>query len=329
MDIIKGTAANLYLVNLSNAIKLNKAVLRHFSMVALGACLFWGATVDSVWADEIRAEVRMVNGHKEIVYTNEANDAYKRSVRSANGVTIISDYPTYKGKARSASAKQKNSEAPGKTVAVSPASSASANKKVAPKGKRRPDGTYEFAPPQYEVYEIQPNGYYRDDWSFATFDAAKRQPRLVSYYGWDPNDASQNQRTWVEVDINPIILKYAKIWGVDPLLVEIVICHESGFNPRAVSPAGAVGLMQLMPVTASGLGVYDVYDVEQNIAGGTRYIAAQLERFNSVPLALAAYNAGPGAVLQYGGVPPYSETQYYVDTIYGEYLAGKRAREGR
>ena len=87
--------------------------------------------------------------------------------------------------------------------------------------------------------------------------------------------------------------------------------------------------MQLMPDTASSLGISDAFDVEQNIAAGTRYVASQLERFNSVPLALAAYNAGPGAVLEYGGVPPYAETQYYVDTIYGEYLAGKRARERR
>ena len=90
-----------------------------------------------------------------------------------------------------------------------------------------------------------------------------------------------------------------------------------------------MGFMQLMPETAAGVGVVDAFDVEQNIAGGTRYIAGQLERFNSVPLALAAYNAGPGAVLEYGGVPPYAETLYYVDTIYGAYLEGKRRREGR
>ncbi|MGM9999183.1 MAG: lytic transglycosylase domain-containing protein [Candidatus Bruticola sp.] len=329
MDIIQDTVDNLCLTDLSAAHKLNKIMLSRVSMLAISAALALGVTANSAWADEIRAEIRMVNGQQEVVYTNEANDIYKRSISNTNGVTVIKDYPTYKGKQRSASAKKKNNAAPSKAVAASSTGSAAAKKKTAPKGKRRPDGTYEFAPPQYEVYEVKPSGLYRDDWSFATFNAAQRQPRLVSYYGWDPNDASQNQRTWVEVDINPIILKYAKIWGVDPLLVEIVICHESGFNPRAVSPAGAVGLMQLMPGTASGLGVYDVYDVEQNIAGGTRYIASQLERFNSVPLALAAYNAGPEAVLYYGGIPPYSETQYYVDTIYGEYLAGKRAREGR
>ncbi len=290
--------------------------------------MYWAicSALLSVWlsapvcADSIRAEVRTVNGHKEIVYTNSTNDSFMHG----------SSYPTYQGKKRSSSTKKTAATTSTQKKTLSARSSGrSAVAKAAPQGQRRPDGTYEFAPPQYQVYDVKPKYSYRDDWSFATFDSSKRQPRLVSYYGWDPNDPQQKQRTWVEVDLNPIILKYAKIWGVDPLLVEIVICHESGFNPNAVSPVGAMGLMQLMPTTASGLGVYDAFDVEQNIAGGTRYIASQLERFNSVPLALAAYNAGPGAVMQYGGVPPYSETQYYVDTIYGEYLAGKRAREGR
>lgn len=283
--------------------------------VLLGA---W--TLAPAYADEIRAEVRNVNGHQEVFYTNSTNDSFMHG----------GSYPTYQGKKRSSSIKKATTASSAKKKSsVAKTSGKSSTAKAAPQGKRRPDGTYEFAPPQYQVYEIKPTYSYRDDWSFATFDSSKRQPRLVTYYGWDPNDPQQKQRTWVEVDLNPIILKYAKIWGVDPLLVEILICHESGFNPTAVSPVGAMGLMQLMPATASGLGVYDAFDVEQNIAGGTRYIASQLERFNSVPLALAAYNAGPGAVIQYGGVPPYSETQYYVDTIYGEYLAGKRAREGR
>ncbi|MBQ7501304.1 lytic transglycosylase domain-containing protein [bacterium] len=185
----------------------------------------------------------------------------------------------------------------------------------------------EFAPVKYEVVEVDTYSPYGGDWAFATFNPKKRKPRMITYYGWDYSDPNQNSRTWVSVDINPIILKYSKIWGVDPLLIEIMIRHESNFNPNAVSPAGALGLMQLMPDTASSLGVSDAFEAEQNIAGGTRYVAGLLERFNSVPLALAAYNAGPGAVLEYGGVPPYAETRYYVDTIYGEYLAGKKARE--
>lgn len=260
-------------------------------------------------AEAIRSEVRTVNGQREVVYTNSANDDYLRSMRRQGGMTTIKgqDYPRYQPRSSAAKKAAKTQD----------------------RGGRRPDGTMEFAPPQYQVYQPSAGRSFSDNWAFDSFDAAGRQPRLVSYYGWDPHDPQQKQATWVEVDINPLILKYGKIWGVDPLLIEIIIRHESNFNPTAVSPVGAMGLMQLMPETAAGLGVVDAFDVEQNIAGGTRYIAGQLERFNSVPLALAAYNAGPGAVLEYGGVPPYAETLYYVDTIYGAYLEGKRRREGR
>lgn len=102
--------------------------------------------------------------------------------------------------------------------------------------------------------------------------------------------------------------------GVDPALVAAVARAESGFNPSAVSPAGALGLMQFMPSTAAGIGI-DPLDPAQAIDGGARYLAAQLERFGSVELALAAYNAGPGAVASWGGVPPYRETQNYVQKV--------------
>lgn len=109
--------------------------------------------------------------------------------------------------------------------------------------------------------------------------------------------------------------------GVDPDLVRAQMGQESSFKPKALSPKGASGLMQLMPDTARSMGVRDIYDPKQNIEGGVKYLRQQLDAFNwDVPLALAAYNAGPGAVQKHGNkIPPYKETQNYVKTINSKY----------
>jgi hypothetical protein len=117
-----------------------------------------------------------------------------------------------------------------------------------------------------------------------------------------------------------VVEKYARQYGVDQDLVWAVIRQESGFNPRAVSPKGAMGLMQLMPGTAAMLGVADAFDVEQNIAGGIQYLERCLNQFNQdVPLALAAYNAGPNNVVKYQGCPPFPETRQYVASVLKAY----------
>ncbi|HTX02359.1 MAG TPA: lytic transglycosylase domain-containing protein [Candidatus Acidoferrales bacterium] len=120
--------------------------------------------------------------------------------------------------------------------------------------------------------------------------------------------------------IDALVNENAQSQAVDPALIKAIIANESGFNANATSNAGAQGLMQLMPGTASGLGVTDAYDPAQNVAGGTKYIKGLLDRFGGdVRLAVAAYNAGPGAVEKYGGVPPYAETQNYVQNVLSSY----------
>lgn len=118
---------------------------------------------------------------------------------------------------------------------------------------------------------------------------------------------------------------------IDPALINSVIRAESGFNPRAVSPKGAQGLMQLMPGTAAQLGVQNAFEPGANVEGGTAYLHALLEQYNwDLVKALAAYNAGPQRVAQYGGVPPYRETHAYVARVIRDFnrqkLAERRAK---
>lgn len=123
-----------------------------------------------------------------------------------------------------------------------------------------------------------------------------------------------SQRSAATVSVAQVEREY----GLPSGIVDAVMYQESRGRMDAVSPKGALGLMQLMPGTAAQLGV-NPYDANQNIRGGARYLRQQIDRFGSIPLALAAYNAGPGAVLRYGGIPPYRETQNYVATILGRW----------
>lgn len=114
----------------------------------------------------------------------------------------------------------------------------------------------------------------------------------------------------------PVIRKHATAHGLSPKLVSAVMRVESCYDSRAVSRAGARGLMQLMPATARELGVHDSFDPDQNIGGGVRYLSMMLNRFNQdLKLGLAAYNAGPEAVAAHKGVPPYPETRNYIARI--------------
>ncbi|WP_456375899.1 lytic transglycosylase domain-containing protein [Thiolapillus sp.] len=125
----------------------------------------------------------------------------------------------------------------------------------------------------------------------------------------------------------PLILQAARETGLDSNLVHAVILAESAYDPRARSPKGAMGLMQLMPATAKRFGVSNPYDPEQNIRGGTRYLSYLMKRFgNDIELAVAAYNAGEGAVEKYNrSIPPYRETQDYVTKVKGYMAQGMLA----
>lgn len=143
---------------------------------------------------------------------------------------------------------------------------------------------------------------------------------VASAMSQDPGAAQSSSQPLAPPAIDQLAQQSGTAWGVDPSLVKAIIANESGFDPTATSRTGAQGLMQLEPSTASELGVSNAYDPVQNVWGGTRYIRGLLDRFGgNLPLAIAAYNAGPGAVEKYGGVPPYAQTQHYVQNVLATY----------
>jgi soluble lytic murein transglycosylase len=132
--------------------------------------------------------------------------------------------------------------------------------------------------------------------------SARGRPEVPVHHGYDS-----------------MILRNAEAQRLEPALVKAVIAAESNFSERAVSRVGAQGLMQLMPGTAAELGVSDPFEAEENIDGGTRYLREMLDRYGDLRRALAAYNAGPEAVDRYDGIPPYPETEAYVERVMNYY----------
>ena len=134
--------------------------------------------------------------------------------------------------------------------------------------------------------------------------------------GPPPQRVQVSSRSFPKIDMwDQLILAAAQRYYLEPELIKSVVLAESGMNPNALSSAGAMGLMQLMPGTAQDLGVSDPWDPAQNIDGGSRYIREQLDNFGDLRRAIAAYHAGPGNVRRYGGIPPFEATRIYVARV--------------
>ena len=134
--------------------------------------------------------------------------------------------------------------------------------------------------------------------------------------GPPPTRKQVSNKNFPKIDkFDALIVAASKKYLLSAALIKAVVMAESGMNPDAKSHAGAQGLMQLMPATATGLGVDNPWDPEQNINGGSKYLRKNIDRFGDIRLALAAYNAGPGNVIKYKGIPPFEETQVYVERV--------------
>lgn len=154
---------------------------------------------------------------------------------------------------------------------------------------------------------------------FTLIEVRGRGPATASCRGMNSKKLEHRALSY-----NSIIERMANEFQIDAKLVKAVVRNESCFDKMALSRAGAQGLMQLMPATAESLGVVDPFNAEQNIRGGTKYLSQLIKKYNNnLALALSAYNAGPGSVAKHGGVPPFPETQKYIERVmktYRKYL---------
>ena len=155
----------------------------------------------------------------------------------------------------------------------------------------------------------------------------KRADKEVTYapslavIGTEKEISSPASRSFKETLYEPLIRQAEVRYRLPPRLLQALVWQESRFNPMAISPAGAAGLAQLMPATARELGVTNRHDPAQNVDGGARYLRQMLDRFGAIHLALAAYNAGPGAVSRAGGIPRNRETPGYVRSVIQRWMA--------
>ncbi len=185
--------------------------------------------------------------------------------------------------------------------------------------KNAQNATAGMVPPSIESVEIQSalkNSGLTGQGKSAMLPLEMKEKSLASLFPVEQAAPAQTPPGALGVNLEDLIAGIAQSNNLEPSLVKAIVSAESNFNPKAISNKGALGLMQLMPDTAKSLGVINPFNPEENVTGGVTYFKQLLSQFSGdLPLALAAYNAGPGAVKQHGGIPPFNETQNFVNKV--------------